>query len=212
MKLNMWAMAAMVPVLICAPDASAQDMVKAGDFLLRGRAILVAPDESATISAIGGDVGIDNAVMPELDLTYFITDHLAVELIAAVSPHDARAKGTALGDLELGELLLLPPTLTVQYHQQFGDYFKPYIGAGVNYTMFIKDKAEGGVVTQLKARDSFGIALQAGADFAVKGPWMINIDMKKLFLDTRVTLNDGAIEANVDIDPWIFGIGVGYKF
>lgn len=206
--------AACVAMSVLAPvHALAQDsFVSAGDFIVRGRVIVVEPDEGSTITPIGGKVGIDKAVMPEVDFSYFITDNIAVELIAAVSPHNPKATGTALGDMKIGDLLLLPPTLTLQYHLPVSKNLKPYVGAGVNYTMFIREKADGGIVTDLNAKDSFGVALQAGADYRIKGPWMLNVDMKKLFLDTKVTVNGGAVTADVDIDPWIFGVGVGYKF
>lgn len=189
-----------------------EPMVKAGDFLVRVRGLVVAPDDSARISGIGGTAAIETSVVPEVDFSYFLTDTIAVELIAAVTRHDVRAVGTALGDVALGDLLLLPPTLTLQYHLPVTEDFKPYLGAGVNYTFFIDEDAEGGIVTRLRAKDSFGWALQAGADYRISGPFMLNVDVKKLFLDTRASINGGAITADVDIDPWIFGIGIGYRF
>jgi outer membrane protein len=102
---------------------------------VRLRAISVVPDESATIQAIGGDVQISSAYVPELDFTYFFTKNVAAELILATTKHDVKAISTAVGDIELANVWLLPPTLTLQYHFD-GEVVSPYIGAGVNYTLF----------------------------------------------------------------------------
>ena len=85
----------------------------ANDILIRGRIIGVLPNESASIDPIGGDVDIEDQIVPEVDFTYFFTDNIAVEAIAAVTPHDVRATGTSLGDVDLGDVWLLPPTVTL---------------------------------------------------------------------------------------------------
>jgi len=204
--------ALLLPAVAQAQSGGGEGFVKAGDFLIRGRGIVVEPDADADISVIGGDVDIETAVMPEVDFTYFVTDNIALELIAAVSPHDVDAVGTSLGDAPVGELLLLPPTLTLQYHYPVTKRFKPYVGAGINVTFFIDEDAEGPLVTDIDADTAVAPAVQAGFDYQISGPWMLNLDVKKIFLDTDVSLNNGAITADVDIDPWIFGFGVGYRF
>ena len=172
----------------------------------------MTPDESADIS-IGGDASIDNSVMPELDFSYFFTDNIAVELILAVTPHDVAAVGTALGDIDLGDVTLLPPTLTLQYHFMPKETMSPYVGVGVNYTKFFDaDVSSGGVVTDIDYDSSFGLALQAGIDYALNERWLINVDVKKVWINTDVSINAGAVTADVDIDPWIFGFGFGYRF
>lgn len=197
------------PLFLTAPAAAAKE---AGDWIVRARAILVEPDEGGPIS-IGGKPVIDTAVMPELDFTYFFTDNIAVELILAVSPHDVRAKGTALGDVDLGNVTLLPPTLTLQYHPLPKEKMSPYVGVGINYTTFFdKDLPAGGVATDIDYDDSFGLALQAGIDYFINDRWLINIDVKKVWINTDVSINGGAVTADVDIDPWIFGLGIGYRF
>ncbi|WP_374762954.1 OmpW/AlkL family protein [Yunchengibacter salinarum] len=191
-----------------APAAQAEQ----GDFLVRLRAIHIAPDESSTIDPIGGKATVGTATVPELDITYFLTDRIAAELILATADHNVGAVNTALGDVDLASTNILPPTLTLQYHLAPEAEIRPYVGAGINYTFFYDESAPGGAVTSIDYSDSFGFALQAGADFMVTDSWFINADVKKLFLDTRADLNGGAITADVDIDPWIFGLGVGMKF
>lgn len=192
--------------------ALAQDGKAAGTFMLRGRAIAVVPDESSTVTVIRGSVDASNAVVPEVDLSYFLTDNIAFELIAATTPHKMKDKGSTLGDVDLGTVWLLPPTLTAQYHFMPKSQFSPYVGAGVNYTVFYNVDAPGTTVKSITYDNNFGWALQAGVDYNIAGRWFLNADVKKLFLSTKAHINGGAINANVDLDPWIFGLGLGYRF
>ncbi|MEN3162931.1 OmpW family protein [Tistrella mobilis] len=178
-------------------------------WMLRVRGVAVVPDEGASISPIGGDVSIDNSVIPELDITYFATQNIAFELILGTTKHDVRAKGTSVGGVDLGSVWLLPPTLTAQYHFIPDGKIRPYVGAGVNYTVFYNEDTPAGI--DIDYDNGFGFALQAGVDFAIDDHWVANIDVKKLFLNTDVTINN-SIKADVDIDPWLFGVGVGYRF
>ena len=202
--------------LLCAAAltmvTAAPAMADAGDWLVRGRVINVAPDESATITPIGGDVSIDTSIVPELDITYFVADQWAFELILGVTPHDVSAVGTGAGDIDLGDVTLLPPTLTLQYHFNPDGDVRPYVGAGLNYTYFFnEDLPTGGIATSIDYDASFGYALQAGADFQVSDDWFLNVDVKWVDIDTDVTIN-GAIAADVEIDPVIFGVGFGRRF
>ena len=180
----------------------------AGDFMVRARAIAVVPDEDAS-TTIGGNVSISNDVVPEIDFSYFITDNIALELIAATTKHDVSHNA----GIDLGEVSLLPPTLTLQYHFMPKERFSPYVGAGINYTIFYnEDAAAGSAVTDIDYDNAFGYALQVGVDYALNDNWYANVDVKKLFLNTDVSMNGGTITADVDIDPWIIGVGVGYRF
>jgi outer membrane protein len=193
--------------------ASAQEFKpkEAGDFLIRLRGIGVLPEEDSELTVDGneipGEATVDDTFVPELDISYFFTDNLALELILATSRHDVEALGA-----DLGEVQLLPPTLTLQYHFLPQERFSPYLGAGINYTVFFDE--EEGAASSIDYEDSFGFALQAGIDYALSGNWSLNFDVKKVFLDTDVETTVGVnnIEADVDIDPWIIGIGVGYRF
>lgn len=184
---------------------------------LRGVGV-VTPNQSAKIGIIGGDVQISDAFIPELDFTYFFTEHFAAELILGTAKHDVKAINTIAGDIDLGSAWLLPPTLTAQYHFYTSDkkIFKPYIGAGVNYTLFYNVKS--GAVADVKYDNALGYAAQVGFDLMLNDTFFINVDAKRLFLSTDVTVDATnlvpglVVPAEVDIDPWLFGIGVGMKF
>ncbi len=181
---------------------------------IRLRGIVVSPDEGASIETIGGDADISTTFVPELDFTYFFTENWAAELILATTKHDVEAVGTTAGDIDLGEVWLLPPTLTGQYHFTGGDLV-PYLGAGVNLTLFY-GVDEGPVADDVDYDTALGFALQGGFDFMLNDTWFLNVDIKKLFLNTDATVNatsalGATVTADVDINPWIFGFGVGVK-
>lgn len=184
-------------------------------WLIRLRAIGVLPSaSSSTISVIGGEVTqISNQVMPELDFSYFIAPKISVELILATTRHSVEATHTVLGNVDLGKVSVLPPTLTAQYHLDLGSRFKPYIGAGINYTWFY-NVSSGPVATDIHYSSSFGPALQVGADFAINDHWSINADLKKIWIKSNVTVYTPTAQlgTNVHIDPWVVGLGVGYRF
>lgn len=195
-----------------AQDTDTNNDFSKWQFRLRG--IVVAPDESADIETINGDVDISTAVVPEFDITYFFNENWSLELILATAKHDVEAVGTAADDIDLGHVWLLPPTLTAQYHFTGGD-FVPYLGAGPNLTLFY-GVDEGPIADDVEYDTSVGFALQGGFDFMLNDKWFLNLDVKKLFLNTTATVNattalGATVDADVDINPWIFGFGVGVK-
>ncbi|WP_420400129.1 OmpW/AlkL family protein [Flagellimonas sp.] len=197
---------------VWAQNAPSSDDTSKWQFRLRG--IVVTPDESADIETIGGDASISTAVVPEFDISYFFNENWSLELILATTKHDVEAVGTAAGDLDLGHVWLLPPTLTGQYHFTGGD-FVPYVGAGLNLTLFY-GVDEGPVADDVDYDTSIGYALQGGFDYMLNDKWFLNLDVKKLFLNTDATVNattalGATVGADVDINPWIIGFGVGVK-
>ncbi|MEN8145633.1 MAG: OmpW family outer membrane protein, partial [Gemmatimonadota bacterium] len=122
-------------LLAAAGPLAAQDS-ETNPWQLRLRGLAAVPDEEATISVIGGDVEVDDAYVPELDISYFLSDQVALELVLATAEHNAVAVQTSLGAVDLGSVWLLPPTLVLQYHFLPAGAFQPYLGAGINYTIF----------------------------------------------------------------------------
>ncbi|MDF1687936.1 MAG: outer membrane protein [Parvibaculaceae bacterium] len=185
------------------------DAARAEDspWLVRARAVMVVPDESASVTVLGGSVDIDTTVIPEIDITYFFSENWAAELVLGTSNHEVTATPS---NTDLGDVWLLPPTLTLQYHFSPKAQFRPYIGAGVNYTMFYGE--DSGAAASIDYDNAFGVALQGGMDYDLGDNWVFNVDVKKIWLSTDVSINGGAITADVDIDPWFFGTGIGYRF
>lgn len=190
-------------------------MTQWSPWMIRGRALVVVPQESAKLKLggapiVGGDVNISNSVVPELDISYFFTQNIAVELVLGVTPHNVKGAGTLAGT-RIGSAWLLPPTLMLQYHFTGLGAFKPYVGAGVNYTVFFNEKAKGGF-TSFDLQNTFGLALQVGFDYMLNEHWGINFDVKKIFLEPKVKVNNGLISGKVKIDPWLIGTGITYRF
>ena len=173
----------------------------------RLRLISVIPSPGDDID--GAEVDLSTAYVPELDFTYFFSKNIALELILGTAKHDVDLNLDDDTSADLGHVWLLPPTLNLQYHFYVND-LKPYIGAGVNYTIFYG--VDEGDLDDIEYDNSVGFSLQAGVDFDLNDKWFLNFDVKKLFLTTDVTVNGGPDSAEVNIDPFIIGLGVGMKF
>ena len=188
---------------------------QAGTFMIRARAIGVIPENnSSSISAIGGRVTATAQAAPEVDLSYFLTDNLALELIAATTRHSVKAVGTAVGDVDVGNVWALPPTLTLQYHFMPHSAFSPYIGAGLNVTFWYGASAANPPVTHFSVGTGVGPAIQAGIDYNISGHWFANLDVKQIFLNTNAHVDalGTTVKAHTALDPLVVGLGVGYRF
>ena len=187
----------------------------AGPWLLRARILDVIPDDSSTqITVIGGEADLDSAFTPELDISYFFTNSFAVEIVfLGYARHDVTAKGTAVGDIDLGYLDLIPPTVTAQYHFMPNKAFSPYLGAGLTYAWIPNE--DPGDATDVRYDDGvIGFTLQAGFDYFFNEKWCLNFDVKKVWVDVDVEVDalGTTVETTVTVDPWLIGIGVGYRF
>lgn len=191
-----------------ALPASAQESTgMSGDhWQVRVRGIGVLPDDESTVN-IGGETDVGDAFVPEVDFSYFFTKNIAAELILATAQHEVNYTG----NVNLGEAWILPPTLTAQYHFAPDQAFSPYVGAGINYSMFYSEDPGTGF-TDLNIDGGFGYAAQAGFDYWVDDHWGLNLDVKKVWLNIDAQLNNNTIRADIDLDPWIVGAGVSYRF
>ena len=197
---------------------------EAGDTFVRVRAIMVSPTENS-----GGilptfpteKVAVNDSIMPEVDITHMVTDNIGLELIAATTKHNASGtSGTTGGIGKLASTWVLPPTLTVQYHFAPNAKVRPYVGAGVNYTIFYSEKPSAGLEaavgqTNVDLKDSFGWAAQAGVDIDLNEKMFLNFDVKYIDIDTTARLATTAIgtqRVKISLDPLVFGVGVGFRF
>jgi outer membrane protein len=178
-------------------------------FMIRARLINMAPDEESTTSLANTHVSADSAYAPELDISYFFTDHIAAELIAGTTQHSLRTKGAT--DLDLGDVWALPPTINLQYHFNPFGQFRPYAGAGLGYIIWYGEDHYGAGVTDVEYKNGMAYSLQAGLDIAIDDHWVMNMDVKKIFHNVDAVVNNGAT-ADVDLDPWVTGVGIGYRF
>ena len=211
-----------IALALCAGAALASSaaMAAQGDILARFRVINVNPDVKTTgLLASPLSAGVQDDTIPELDFTYMITNNVGAELILGTSRHSVTANRTALGggNGSIGKVSVLPPTLTLQYHFNPEGAIRPYVGAGLNYTRFYR---AGGLSTEVGGvsikKNSFGPALQVGMDVPVAKNVFLNVDLKKIWIDTKASGNSGAIHGGdpgrLEINPLVFGGGVGMKF
>lgn len=225
---NAGRIAALGLVFACAGAAQTAAAYEAGDLLVRGRVIVVDPrEDSGTVkSSVAGAIpgsgaGLDSDVTPELDFTYMLTPSWGLELILASSEHNVEGTGSLAGLGKLFDARTLPPTLTLQYHFNTNGTIRPYVGVGLNYTTFFDEDATSdfrgamGGKANVHLKDSWGAAANVGVDYAINKDWFVNADVKYIDMDTEATIKTnalGRLKVDVDIDPWVYGIGIGRRF
>lgn len=196
-------------VLVLAAVATPA-LADAGDKLLRTRLIYISPNDGGTDVLSSAEVEYDITV--EVDFTYFFTENIAFEGILATATQEVRVPDlsgdlNALGD-SLGSVHHAPTTFLAQYHFNPGgtDF---YVGAGINYTIFY---GESGVLENLSLDSaSFGYAAQIGVDVPLGDNAVFNLDLKYITIATDVEL-DGTNLGEVEVDPFVLGFGVGFRF
>jgi outer membrane protein len=191
--------ASVILAVFASGSALAQGF-QAGDVLVRARAVNL---DSANKDSTGLDLSVNDKTIPEVDVSYFFSPNIAAELVLTVPQKHTLSAGST----EIGSLRHLPPTLTVQYHFDAGA-FKPYVGAGVNYTRFSSVNLPDGVDIK---RNSVGLALQVGVDIAVAKDVYLNVDVKKVQIGTKVSVSGTEI-GKFKVDPLLVGVGLGWRF
>jgi outer membrane protein len=189
-----------------------------GNFMVRVLATGVLPDTSAGAISVNGGPGfpadayeVSDQLIPALTLSYFFNKNIALELFCCFANHNIDGQG-ALAGVDVGDTWIFPPALTLQYHFDPMAGFKPYVGVGAQYINFF-DTSSNDLGGTMDIDDAVGFTLQAGVDFELGQGWYLNADVKKTWLDTSWTINNGnVITGSFDLDPWIVSAGVGYRF
>lgn len=185
-----------------AAPALAQEQ---GDILLGLGLGWIEPSDGSNTALPGGKVSADGALSPTITFEYFIADRIGIELLASWPfKHDLELGGTQIGDTKH-----LPPTLSLQYYFTNNSSITPFIGAGINYTYFFDEDLDSGASLELD--DSWGLALHAGADFALSEKSALRADVRYIDIETEATVG-GTNIGDVDISPWVFNIAYVMKF
>jgi outer membrane protein len=205
-------------ILLAAGTAPAKAGDYSGDTLVRLQGTYVAPDSSAKVYSGGTlvpsyNAEVSDAWIPTLTLTHFFTKNIAAELFCCFAHLNAQGTSGAINGANLGGFWAFPPILTLQYHFDPINGFKPYVGAGVEYIHYFDtghSDLPGGA--KLKLSDSWGFALQGGVDVEIGKGWYLNADIKKVWEDTDASWAGTPVTAKVVVDPLIVSVGVGYRF
>lgn len=192
--------------LFTATPALAQE---AGDWTF-GLGVHVVDPKSDNGSLAGGalETDVGDSWRPTITGEYFFRDNWGIELLASM-PFDHEIE---LNGVKAGSTKHLPPTLSLQYHFTGNETVKPFIGAGINYTLFFSQDTTGPLAgTDLDLDNSWGLAAHAGLDFAVGTNKWLRVDARWIDIDTDVKVN-GADVGTVDIDPVVYGAAFVWAF
>jgi len=209
-------LAALTGALLAALPAVAQ--TQEGNWMVRARAVnLDTANKSSAIPLLAvpsNDIHVSSKTIPEVDISYFLTKNIAAELILTVpQKHSVHVQNSAIGAFKAGTFKHLPPTLTLQYHFLPDGQFRPYVGAGINYTIISNDHLAVPGVTKLHLEnDSWGAALQAGFDVKLGKDIFLNFDVKKIYIRSDVISPTLGKVSSVKVDPLAVGLGLGWRF
>lgn len=196
--------------------ATGTAMAQQSPWMIRVRAAHLGLDTSSApgtggLAGVPADaITVNSKWIPDIDVTYFFTKNIAAELLLTI-PQKQEVTVNAAGLGKIGTFEHLPPTLLLQYHFDLGQA-KPYVGAGINYTRISSQNftVPGPGVVSLDS-NSWGLAGQIGVDIPITKNWSFNLDLKKIQIRSDVKVL-GVKASDVKLDPWVFGIGVGYRF
>jgi outer membrane protein len=154
-------------------------------------------------------VNVDGSAMLTFSGTYLFAPNWGVEVLAGLPfKHDINLNAGG----KAAETKHLPPTVSLQYHFNPSGAVRPYVGAGLNYTLFFNEKTTGALSgSKLELDPSFGVAAQAGLDVAIGSDWFVNAEVRWIDIDTDAKLN-GAGLGTVELDPFVYGLSIGRRF
>lgn len=145
---------------------------------------------------------------PTLAVGRFLNDRWALELLAALPfDHEVRLNGTKAADFKH-----LPPTLSLQYYLGEAGGFRPFIGAGLNYTWTFDQRETGPIAgTRLKIGNSVGAAAQAGFVTEITDTLHLVGEVRWVDIDASVSVNSTRV-GTVEVDPLVYGLSLGWRF
>ncbi len=154
-------------------------------------------------------VSVDNSSSFSFTIEKMLGPKLGLEVLAAYPfEHDIRLVGGA----RVGSAQQLPPTVSLNWHFLPDSTFSPYVGAGVNYTIFWDESTSGALAgSKLDLSNSFGLTAQVGFDINLSNNWLLNASARYISISTEAKL-DGASIGDVDIDPLVYSFSVGKRF
>ncbi|MDF7669911.1 outer membrane beta-barrel protein [Orbaceae bacterium ESL0721] len=196
----------------------------AGDIIVRGGPVYVNPEDSSDhvkLDGIRSDIKAkaSNDTQLGLNFQYMVTDNIGIELLGATPFSHNLNLSDPNGQSSFGKIKQLPPTLSaVWYPLDSSSAFQPYLGAGINYTMFYDEKLSGSAKNDgfkgLDLDNSWGYALQVGADWELDDNWLVNAQLRYINIETKATthLGDTKVTADYNLNPVVAMVGIGYKF
>ena len=204
--------AAMAAIASLAPILAYAQAAEENPWMLRVRAVDLLWQNGQTDTVSSANVKAKNQLIPEFDISYFFTKNIAAELVLTWPQQVNITAGP--GNTNVGKISAFPPSLLIQYHFTDLGAFKPYIGAGVNYTIFGNRQNFPGLGNSVQVdQNSVGFVAQVGTDYMFDKNWGMNLDLKYATMSTNVTTVQGNNNlGKLTLNPFMPAIGVTYKF
>ncbi len=205
---------------------------EAGEVVLRVGVVHADPDVSSSKikeegwgRIPGTSVDVKSSTQVGLTGTYMIMPHFGLEAsITTPFSHKLRDRWGPGESYNLGKASRLSPTVTAQFFfLNPRSAFQPYVGLGLNYTMFYNEKVSDEAkrdwgASDLSMKNSIGVVAQIGMDYKFTNRISMNAAIWKMGMSSKVEWKEDwgggtdKYKADVDINPWVYTLGVGFKF
>lgn len=194
-----------------AVSSTMNDQEKEGKWLVRLMVLDIRQTNvRSEVPDIGGKIDIAPIIQPGLDISYFVTDHWAVEFQGGIAKTDYRIAGSAIGDFDIGSVETLSLGLTLQYHFRPTANLKPYLGVGLLHSRTRAVKPADNI-PDFDVEDINSLILNAGFDYQLGGNWFASASLRYLLIPTYRAEGE-AFDTEVKLNALVSGIGVGYRF
>jgi outer membrane protein len=204
---------ALAATLLCAAAVQAQDnTVKLSVSVYQPHA------KNDGINGIGippgADASVSSATTAIFTYERLVTPNIGIELVLGFPPRiKANAEGSLsfLGD-DVFSAKIVAPTVLVNYHFfEPGSTWRPYVGAGLNYTRFTSIQSS--ISSDVQMGDSFGLALQAGIAYAITKEFGLYASIAGAQVKSNVVSSGSTVlTTTIDFRPIIYSIGASYSF
>ena len=184
-----------------------------GDWIVRGGVGLVSPDDGFIDQT--NNASVDDGVSAVISGTYMFDSNWGFEVLAAFPfSHD-------IGDPDVGdfaEVKHLPPTFSLVYQFAPDADFRPYVGAGLNYTLFFDEEVDQSILPDvgLSVEDTFGFAAHVGADLKVADNWMVNLEIRYIQIEPDLELLVNGVPVVTipehEINPMVYSLNLVWVF
>lgn len=174
--------------------------------------------KSNGVSGIGVPPGADartgNATTVILVYERMLTPNIGAEVVLGLPPKiKANATGSVafLGD-DVLSARIVAPTFLVNYHLGApGDTWRPYLGAGFNYTKFVRIESK--LASDVNMSDSVGWAVQAGIDYTLNKDWSLFASVAALQVKSKLVASGSTVlQTTIDFRPIVYSFGCVYRF
>lgn len=192
----------------CAAYAQSTPPHVPGVYAVIGYSSLQPKKDSGTLSG-NLDTHINHDSKASIALGYRFNAHMSMELWSPVSAFQHRIE---LQGVPAATIKHRPVLLTFQYHYRVQTRVQPYFGLGYGVVSLSGQRTEGPLAgSTINVKKGDGLTAQFGVDIFANTHLFVRAEARYLHWNSKVAVN-GTDLGKVTLNPWIYSVGLGYRF